>query len=430
MPVKEIQTIAHDRPATPPVAAARKPQARITGIDICRSFAILLAMFSHALVEAGTIPNMPASVAVPLRFTLQMAPPIFIILFGTMLEIVYKTRFEDGQYEQATRRLLTRALQCYLLYVVTILSMLAVGLSSPGYALRCILMMGVTPYADILKFYTLALAFAPALLAFRLRWGLMPLVVVSILVHLAHPLVAAVPTPPLLAGKDYISPVLGFLTGMTTQGVGGPSVLHGMTFVIWGMVTGQAIKWMMSDDAPKLAARGWTLLASMLVLSVAVTLRLWNWDAPLETFAGIATLTIRNANMPIYFTLGLSATVLCVVGCILLYDRLHVSFGRPVTFAGRTSLFTFSFGNVLLYLAPNLTLPPAQSWAYAVALFLAICVQSYVFWRVQLPRKDVSATGPGVWLGDFISLMNRKMTGLTGTAARHYGGWLRPARQG
>lgn len=396
MPVKEIQIIAHDRLATAPVTAARKPQARITGIDICRSFAILLAMFSHALVEAGTIPNMPASVAVPLRFTLQMAPPIFIILFGTMLEIVYKTRFEDGQYEQATRRLLTRALQCYLLYVVTILSMLAVGLSSPGYALRCILMMGVTPYADILKFYTLALAFAPALLAV----------------------------------KDYVSPVLGFLTGMTTQGVGGPSVLHGMTFVIWGMVTGQAIKWMMSDEAPKLAARGWTLLASMLVLSVAVTLRLWNWDAPLETFAGIATLTIRNANMPLYFTLGLSATVLCVVGCILLYDRLHASFGRSVTFAGRTSLFTFSFGNVLLYFAPNLTLPPAQSWAYAVALFLAICVQSYVFWRVQLPRKDVSATGPGVWLGDFISLMNRKITGLTGTAARHYGGWLRPARQG
>mgnify|MGYP001447117256 CR=1 FL=1 len=91
-----------------------------------------------------------------------MAPPIFIILFGTMLEIVYKTRFEQGRAVQATSRLLTRALQCYLLYVVTILSMLAAGHTTPGYALRCILMMGVTPYADILKFYTLALAFAPA----------------------------------------------------------------------------------------------------------------------------------------------------------------------------------------------------------------------------------------------------------------------------
>jgi len=385
-------------------------------------------MFSHAMVEAGTLKVTPESVAIPMRFVLQMAPPIFIILFGTMLEFVYKARIEDGQYMQATRRLLTRALQCYLLYVVSILAMLAVGLSSPGYALRCILMMGVTPYADILKFYALALALAPALLAFRIRWGLTPLVVASLLIHLAHPLIAAVPTPPLLAGKDYLGPVMGFLTGMATQEVGGPSVLHGMTFVIWGMVVGKAIKLMMAGETPKEIAQGKRLLTGMFAAAVAATLLLWNWEAPLQDFAGIATLKIRNANQPLYFALGCAVTIACVMLCIQLYDRMNASFGQSVTFAGRTSLFTFSFGNVLLYLAPKLTLTLAMSWIYALALFAAICLQSYIFWTVQAPAKDKPQSAPGAWLGDFIRTMTQRVSGLTNPVARHYSRWIEPSR--
>jgi len=409
------------------MTTATRPRARIVGIDICRSIAILLAMFSHALVEAGTLKATPESVAIPLRFLLQMAPPIFIILFGTMLEFVYKARIEDGEYMQATRRLLTRALQCYLLYVVTILSMLVVGLSSPGYALRCILMMGVTPYADILKFYALALAMAPALLAMRIRWGLMPLVIVSLLVHLAHPLIAAAPTPPLVNGKDYLSPVLGFLTGMTTQDVGGPSVMHGLTFVIWGMVVGKAIKLMTNGDSEADMAEGKQLLSGMFVAAAGVTLLLWNWDAPLQDFVGIATLSIRNANLPLYFSLGCAVTIACVMLCIQLYDRMGASFGRPVTFAGRTSLFTFSFGNVLLYLAPNLTPSLLGSWAYAVALFAAICLQSYIFWRVQAPASDKSQTAMGAWMGEFIRTITRRVSGLTTPFARHYSRWIQPS---
>ena len=407
---------------------AQKRPSRITGIDICRSFAILLAMFSHAMVEAGTLKVTPEAVAIPLRFVLQMAPPIFIILFGTMLEFVYKARMENGQYMQATNRLLTRALQCYLLYVVTILSMLVAGLSSPGYALRCILMMGVTPYADILKFYALALAFAPALLAFRIRWGLAPLVVVSLLIQLAHPLIAAVPAPPLLAGKDYLGPIMGFLAGMATQEVGGPSVLHGMTFVVWGMVVGKAIRLMMYGETPKQETQGKILLGGMFAVAAAATLLLWNWNAPLEDFAGIATLKVRNANLPLYFALGCTVTIACVMACIQLYDRMGVRFGHSVTFAGRTSLFTFSFGNVLLYLAPNLTLSLAMSWAYAVVLFAAICLQSYIFWIVQTPAKEKPRIAPGAWLGSFIHMMNRNVSGLMSPLAHHYSRWIAPSQ--
>lgn len=408
------------------MSTVKKQQTRIRGIDICRSIAILLAMFSHAMVAAGVLYVTDESIATPLRFTLQMAPPIFIILFGTMLEFVYKARIENGQYLQSTRRLLTRALQCYLLYVVTILSMLVVGQSTPGYALRCILMMGVTPYADILKFYALALAMAPALLAFRIRWGLMPLVVVSLLIHLAHPLVAAVPAPPLVNEKDYLSPILGFLTGMTTQKVGGPSVLHGMTFVIWGMVVGKAIRLMMSGETPKQVTEGRRLLGGMFAAAAAVTLMLWNWDAPMEDVAGIATLAIRNANLPLYFSLGCAVTIACVMICILLYDRMNVSFGHGVTFAGRTSLFTFSLGNVLLYLAPQITPTPVGSWIYALILFVAICLQSYIFWRVQTPTENAAQTKVGAWLGSFIRSVTHRVSSLTAPMAKHYSQWITP----
>lgn len=406
------------------MAQAAGKQTRIIGIDICRSFAILLAMLSHAFVETQALTFLPKDVSIPLRFLLQMAPPIFIILFGAMLEIVYKSRFEGGQIRQATQRLLTRALQCYLLYGVSILAMLAAGQITAGYAARCMLLMGVTPYADILKFYALALAFAPAFLMIRMRWGLAPLVVVSILVHAAYPLFAAVPAPPQIAGQDYLSPVIGFLSGMTTQEVGGPSVLHGMTFVVWGLVIGQAVGQVMSGQTREIVRRGRLVLASMFCLAVIVTLVRWHWYAPFETMTEIANLTLRNANLPIYFALGCCFTIASLALCLFLYDRKGVRFGHSVTFAGRTSLFTFSMGNVILYLAPDLNLGPLHAWLYTGLLFGLICLQSYVFWKVQSPPAHRQASLAGRSLQTLIVSTSHAVSQIVSGPAAFYSALL------
>ncbi|PTE19750.1 Long-chain-fatty-acid--CoA ligase, partial [Cereibacter changlensis JA139] len=123
---------------TPP-AEPRRSQ-RIVGIDVCRSIAILLAMLSHTLIEFGVFHFVGDAATVP-RFLIQMAPVTFICLFGAMLEIVYKPRVEGPRRASALRQLYIRAVQCYLLYCLTIVVMVLVGDISVGYALRCILML-------------------------------------------------------------------------------------------------------------------------------------------------------------------------------------------------------------------------------------------------------------------------------------------------
>lgn len=153
--------------------ATANRSSRIIGLDICRSVAILTVMFSHAMSEASLYNhhNPDEGLYLALKFVIQIAPPIFIILFGTMLEIVYRPRIEAGEGREVTARLLTRALQCYLLFVMSLVAAWLGGINSLGYTLRCALMMGITPYTDILKFYAVALALAPALLWVRMRIG-------------------------------------------------------------------------------------------------------------------------------------------------------------------------------------------------------------------------------------------------------------------
>ncbi|PKP81198.1 MAG: Long-chain-fatty-acid--CoA ligase [Alphaproteobacteria bacterium HGW-Alphaproteobacteria-18] len=376
-----------------PPSASR--QTRILGLDICRSAAILLTMFSHALAEGGAqlYYALDDTGLIWLRLFLQMSPPIFIILFGSVLEIVYRPRIEAGEKMQTTARLLTRAMQCYLLYLVTLLAMLAAGHSSPSYTLRCALFLGVTPYGDILKFYTLALAFAPALIFLRNRLRFPALIAASIAIHLLHPVISRIFVAETSPGDAYISPVIGFLIGGGEIVSGGPSVLHGMTFVIWGMLIGRAVIVLTQGVATRREIlQVIATMGAMLAASAAVLLLFWNLKAPAETLQALSNLSYRNANHPIYFAFGLASTLIAVFVCLGLYDGLHVRFGRALIFAGKTSLFTFSFGNALLYLAPVLALSLMGSWVYTFALFFLICLQSYAFQWLQTASGNPAAT--------------------------------------
>lgn len=403
--------------------ASKDRQPRILGLDICRSAAILLTMFSHALAE-GHAQDFYAQTdtgLIWLRLLLQISPPIFIILFGSMLEIVYRPRIEAGQPIQTTARLLTRALQCYLLYVLTLLAMLAAGLSSPAFTLRCALFLGVTPYADILKFFTLALAFAPVMIFLRNRMGFPLLMTASLAILMVHPLIAQIAVPPAAASADLANSVIGFLIGGGVTLVGGPSVLHSLIFVIWGMLIGRAVIMLTRGDSTrrdKLKASG--ILAAMFAASVLVLVMFWNLKAPAETVLGLSNLTFRNANHPIYFAFGLASTLVAVLLCLAISDGMGLKIGRSITFAGKTSLFTFSFGNALLYLAPLLALSLTGSWIYTFILFFLVCLQSYTFHWLQTSRGNPLAARFQVMLG----WINARLSWLPKRVAPNYAGLL------
>ncbi|MGP3697815.1 OpgC domain-containing protein [Rhodobacter sp. NSM] len=369
-----------------PPKSIRSAAPRINGVDVTRSLAIMLAMLSHTLIEFEVFHAWQGPAATFTRFAMQTAPVTFICLFGAMLEIVYAPRFASGGAEAATRQLWTRALQCYLLYALTVIALHVSGGQSIGYTIRCLLMLGITPYADILKFYALALLAAPLLLRLRLSYGLGAMLAIALAVPAAFPLLSQLPEPPMLFGRDYLVKPASFLYGGSNQ-AGGPSVLHGLALVAAGMVLGRGVRLLLAADGEERRLGG-AILGLMLGLTVLASGLMWNWQAPYETVSAIADMSLRNDNHPIYASIGLAATLVEVLLAVLLFDRLGRRWGKPVLFLGRTSLFTFSFGNILLYLAPE-TVPALGGGLPLALLFFTIMLgQSWIFLRLMTPVTE------------------------------------------
>lgn len=395
--------------------ASATGQSRIIGLDICRSAAIAIVMFSHSITESGLYAYFDYDTGglEIMRILIQIAPPIFINLFGSMLEIIYRPRINAGQGREVTARLLTRALQCYLLYVFSLLALLAIGVNSSGYTVRSALLMGVTPYTDILKFYTLALAFAPVLLFLRKRLGLPVLAMAALAIHFAHPLISQIIVPGHSFTAEYFNPVIGFLIGGNQFVVGGPSVLHGMTFVVWGMLLGRVVTVLTQGSSPKEILNATGTVVLMYLVAVSTMVVFWNFTDPQETLRYLTNMGFRNYNHPMYFAFGMAGAMTAIIACLVIYDAHGARVGRSIAFAGKTSLFTFSFGNVLLYLAPSLQLGAAGSWIYAVALFLLICIQSYAFNWLQTRSPQT----PNRFVAWFQRLQSR-INAAVGRAAR------------
>ena len=360
----------------------KQKRQRIIGIDICRSFAIIAAMGSHSLVASGGFEMNHNAAMTVLRFFMQLSPPLFIGLFGSMLQIAYRPKFAGGDFDAGVRQLLSRAAQCYLLYVTCVAIRFAMGDFSLGYALRCAFLIGVTPFVDILKFYAIMLLVAPAaiFIATRYRLGLAVLIAVSLLPHLAYPLMSNLPLPPPVFGKDYLSFPASFLYG-GAPGAGGPSLLHGFFFVFIGMLIGQLAEKLLSSapGEPRQARRS---LLLMLIVSGGISVALWTWQDPYATVRAISDMSLRNHNHPTYFALGTFAMTAAAWVALELYDRRGATFGKGVVFIGSSSLFTFSFGNMLLIAAPKFTLSPAGSLLYGLVLLVAILLLSWSFRRI------------------------------------------------
>ena len=355
--------------------AAKQP--RISGVDICRSLAIALAMLSHVLINFSIGwegPSLGWS-----RFAMQMAPPIFIVLFGSMLEIAYVRKVAKGDSTKVFRRLMLRAGQCYVLYCISILALVAAGHYSLLYGFRCMLLMGVTPFTDILKFYTLALFLAPLVIALRVRFGLWSMLFGAITIQALYPAIQLIRLEEPASDKDYAGPFVAYLYGGSYADVGGPSVLQGMTFVFAGVIVGRCIKGILSDEVRQ-RRKSWGWLAMLFIPAAAACM--FFWTDTQSVLANVASLTYRNDNHPFYFALGTISTIIAVLASVYLFDKLRIRALDGVLFFGATSLFTFSFGNMLLYLQPW-GMQETQSLALAAGFACLIWLQSLAFYRVS-----------------------------------------------
>lgn len=324
---------------------------RIVGFDITRSIAILLAMSSHVYAEVGLGSYVTEGISIPYRFIAQIAPLIFILLFGTMLEIVYFPRWAAGKRVEVTSRLLLRAIQCWVLYAISIFVLFVVDDGySLAFSISCLIFMGNSPYTEILKFYAVALAIAPILLSARGRFGILPLVIASASFQAAWPVLNALPDAHQSLGIHLqIARFIKFFTGFGSPMNAGPSVLHGITLIVAGQCLGKLVignhKNQQIDDkklerAANFETRVRTLLLLMLFISIIMIILL-----PSGAFLGMADMSLRMESNVLYFLIGTVFAFLSSLAFVWIVDIKYPNLKETWvswSFFGRTSLFTFS----------------------------------------------------------------------------------------
>jgi hypothetical protein len=383
-------------------------------------------MFSHAMAVSG-VHGLHASIGFTLLLLLvHFATPGFIAMFGAMLEVAYFSKVKSGNGGAAVLRLTTRALQCYLLYEVTVFALLLAGKSDLFGVAQRIVLMGYMPVTGILRFYIFALLCAPLVLAARQRFGLTPLLITAVLIHCAYPLLRSIPDLPDMPGGYYVFRILDTIYG-AGDAAQVPSLIHGFTLIVFGMALGKATRDWTSGDAG-VAKSGRRLMWLLIAVAGLPTLAMWNWQAPWQTVEALAFGEFRNVQHPMYYASGMLGIALAVMAFTYLLDFRKMRFGAPILFMGRTSLFTFSLGNCILFFAP--TVSESASLAFALSLFLLglVCLQSYAFDRLQRAKAGAQA-GHGAlrWAQNQLARLTRATSGFVSGFAGRYSRVLRLA---
>jgi hypothetical protein len=367
---------------------------RYLGIDLARSVAIIFVILGHALMGANVQEGAGVSA---LRFFLAVSPPVFFCLFGCMLQLIYARQYAAGRQTEIVQRLLTRAVQCWALYLLTCAAMcVAAGLPFT-YLVRCALFLGDTPYTDILKFYAALLLTAPVLVAVSVRHGIWPLIAVCLSIQAAFPLISQVPPMQGFAGLETLS---AFLYGGEYTGHTGPSVIHGLGFVVFGMLLGRVWQSRPGQEF-LLSGPGWALRAGFLAMLAATAT--WIIAGGHNLLDPVERVTLRNTNHPLYLLLGCTAAIAFIEVFSALRRLAGIGAKSFWMIFGQTSLFTFCFGNILLYAVrlndPTAAPDPARVvWSTLAALCLSILY--YYFREGRWVKSDHPAARAYRWLAD------------------------------
>lgn len=351
--------------------------ARIIGIDIARAFAILLVTWKHSMASFGARGVLDGWAHYSLEILMQLATPIFLILFGAMLELVYRPRFERGLERETARRLYKRSLQCYGYYALAIIVFFTLMGTYSWMSLPLVFTGFISvPYSHLLAFYTAALALAPFLILARIRFGIVPLVCLAILVHLAHPVLVQLPPAPDLFGRDYLQHMSGFLYGKGVDFIG-PSLVHGLSLVCFGMLFGYGLK-------PRQNASGIVRMSPRVSLFMAAVCLaafglFFDWQSPIDSLQSLVGAELRVNSDPLYFSIGILGAIAVTWVFILMNDILKISLGRSLQVFGRRSLFAFGVGNILAYIAPIDWVAILGLWGSVLMLFSIVCGLTLIY---------------------------------------------------
>jgi hypothetical protein len=341
-------------------------------IDVARSWAVGLALFAHGVTTFGGLASL-GSTSPFVQLLVRTATPTFVFMFGIMLELVYARRARDRGMREVSRRLLLRSAQCYVGYQLTVAAAVLGGWLTSAEGAEALLFLGKSRFGNILRFYSVAMLLAIPILHLRLRHGARVYGLLLVAIWLGS--IALRFADPIDAGS--LSAPIGILFGVGEMRVG-PSVWHGMTFALSGMLIGTGLE---GFQRPEFRLRDFYRYSAVVsAVCLAIVAGLVATSSLFDVAKSFAYFTYRAQNHIGYYAIGLiaSTATLVLLSVAIPLRRPLPAWTRVPLALGRSSLLSFTAGNVVLNLVPAGVIEAGSSQPVIASLTVIGAVMVFV----------------------------------------------------
>lgn len=408
-PIRQLAELANESATSTGSGAATKSQISIQALDLARTGAIFLALLMHCFYQVNFI------VAPELQFVVRIATPMLIVLFGAMIPLLHAPRTAHADPRDAFQDFLTKSLQCYALYA---LSVFAFWLTVPSgwlYALASFALVGALPYSQILIFYAVMFPLIPLILFALKRVGFWTLFAAAMAAQLAFVPLKMVPAAPEIYGQPVFQRVVDLFIGAgTAPAVAGPSILHSFVLLLAGYWVGLGVR--RSMDSPRSGlqfVRSQTPMIALFAAGLAYACSIPGY--PVE-WLGLVSMYLRNLNHPAYiFFYGLICLGLLI---LLLVSSVSARAPNWLMTIGRRSLFAFGVGNAIILVWPREGLPFLGPLPDSLLLLSLLIVLTYAFDYCM--RTGRNGHGPARLVFDLTNWGSRKIAALARLIVRRF----------
>lgn len=355
---------------------------RIAFVDVARAYAIALVTFGHAMGEFGAWDELSERSREVARLVTRTGTPLFVLMFGMMIELVHVQRARRDGVDALRPRLRRRAFECYAGYLLVSGAALVSERAELLDVAESIVFLGGAGYGTILGVYALALAATPTLLRCRLRFG----------AWAAPALLSTIWVLDLAVLRRFDDRDAGlfaypidFVLGAGRH-IRGPSLLHSFTFVLAGMILAGGLRTWHERGRRDFTRR---VAGVVSVAGVVVVALLWRdgVDAVVDGFRFYRG--YRRDNAPGYFALGIvgAALTLLVLATVVPRRPLPAWTDVPLQL-GRSSLLAFSLGSAGLTLLDLDQRRAIGEHGIVAAVGAVVVLTAIVNWRRLLPSPS------------------------------------------
>lgn len=349
---------------------------RIVYLDVFRFLMVTVALLSHVLGYFNTWDALGEQPRLYLRLFTRGATPGLLILFGFMLEFVYVKHAQHRGLGYSIKRMSYRAALCYLAFILVAAAGIVGGHTSATDFVGNLLLVSSAINANIFAVYFFMLFAVMPVIALRLRFGITSLLAAITGIWLLDAAVLRSIDSPFSGALDNLDYLSGFLMGLGESQ--GPSIFHGLTAVLFGMVFGNTFATRSRTSALCLVGLTGTAL-SILGMEISSV----GWTGFLANVADYNA--YRAHNSIVYYAYGIVHAVLVMLLAWGLNKLLPQVVRTPVTYLGSRTFLYFLFGNLILSAVPHSFVNTSFWLGVGEAVVLAVtCYALILLWEAKV----------------------------------------------